>query len=193
MTDTLQSNPGETSSQQVSDTAQVPTTTPEPVTPYRDSRVRLIAEIAVAVVVVAVLIFFGVTLSSQSSKINSQSSDITNLQHQVNADSTALAAFSQSSPKGFAKSLQSQLSSIKSALNATNVTAASTGSSVSGLKTTVTQMQQQLANICNSTAVSNEESTINGEETGSGSGYNQYYGDLYGVLNAVCQPSSSAG
>jgi len=134
-----------------------------------------------------------VTLGSQSSQINSQSNDIAALQHQVNADSTALAAFSRSSPKGFAKSLQVQLSSIKSALNTTNVTAASTVSSVSGLKTTVTQMQQQLANICSSTAVSNEQSTINGEETGSGSGYNQYYGDLLGVIQAVCQPSSSTG
>jgi hypothetical protein len=193
MTDTVENNLGETSGQQVSDTAQVPTSTPASVTPYRESRGRLIAEVAMAIVVVGALIFFGVTLASQSNKINSQSNDIATLQHQVNADSTALAAFSRSSPKGFAKSLQSQLSSIKSALNTTNVTAASTGSSVSGLKATVTQVQQQLANICSSTAVSNEESTINGEETGSGSGYNQYYGDLLGVIDAVCQPSSSAG
>ena len=103
MTGTLESNPGETSSQQVSDTAQVPTLTSEPVTPYRESRVRLIAEVAVALVVIAVLIFFGVTLGSQSNKINSQSNDITTLQHQVNADSTALAAFLTKFAQGICK------------------------------------------------------------------------------------------
>lgn len=187
MSDT--SDVGGTSTPHVDDTAEVRPLSPETGGLQRQFPLRLVIEISVAVVIVAVLIFFGVTLSSQSNKIDAQANDIAALKHQVNADSTALAANSRSS----AKSLQSQLSSLKSVLNTTNVTAASTASSLSGLKTTVTQMQGQLANICSSTAVSNEVSTINGEETGSGSGYNQYYGDLLGVLAAVCQSSSSSG
>ena len=59
----------------MSDTAQVPTSTPASVTPYRESRGRLIAEVAMANVVVGALILFGVTLASESDEIVSQSND----------------------------------------------------------------------------------------------------------------------
>lgn len=178
-----------TSGPEVGDTAEVRVFSAETRDPQRKFPVRLVAEISAAVVVVAVLILFGVTLSSQSSQVDAQANDIAALKHQVNADSVALAANSRSS----ARSLQSQVSTLKSALNTTNIATTTNGSSLSGLKATVTQIQQQLSDICNSTSVSNEESQINGEETGSGSGFNQYYSDLFGVLSAVCQASSSSG
>ena len=78
----------------------------------------------------------------------------------------------------------------------------SSGSGVAALNTQVGQIQTDLSTltqktgslssrvnrICNSQAVSNEESNLNGEMTGSGASFDsQYYSDLQNILSAICQ------
>jgi hypothetical protein len=78
----------------------------------------------------------------------------------------------------------------------------SSGSGVAALNTEVGQIQTDLSTltqktgslssrvnkICNTQAVSNEESNLNGEMTGSGASFDsQYYSDLQNIISALCQ------
>jgi hypothetical protein len=73
-------------------------------------------------------------------------------------------------------------------------------SGVATLKSEITQLQSAVASltqkqgstsnrlttICNAQAVSNEQSTLNGEATGSGQSGAQYYSDLEAIMSSIC-------
>ena len=89
------------------------------------------------------------------------------------------------------QSLSQKLSSLEGA-NTQAATVADLSQQVGGLQGKVSQMQSQLAHTCASQPVSNEASTLTGEETANfnnGSPDNEYYADLFAIIDAICGTS----